>query len=99
MTSCLALHHHPAGSPHIPNDLFVKFLADFMDQDIDGIAFNFLSPAVNPLLNLRARKDDTRPLHESLHKREFSRREDMLYIPVLRLMRGKIEGDLAACNQ
>lgn len=58
--------------PDILDDVFVKFFADRVDQDIDRIAFRFLAPAVEPLLDLFARQDSAGSVHQSSHQREFA---------------------------
>src|SRR5665213_3159302 len=67
-----------------------------MDQDVDRVALDLLSPAVDLLLDLSAREDVSRALHEDTHQREFSCRQHPLHISILKLQGREIQSDIAA---
>src|SRR3954452_16674803 len=70
--SSLLLQHHPAGPANIVDDVLVEFLADRIDEHVDGVAFHLLPPSVQPLLQLDTGKDGAGPLHQGLHQRELT---------------------------
>ena len=73
-----------------------------MDQDVDGVAFNFVAPPVNALFDLRARENAPRPFDQRVHQGVFPRRKHLHYASARQLMRLSVEfrpaGDQQRCG-
>src|SRR5215472_15561990 len=67
-----------------------------MDQHVDGIALHLLAPAINLLLDLRAREDHSRPLHQHAQHRKLARGQNVLLPYVFRFMGSKVQRYLSA---
>lgn len=57
-----------------------------MDQDVDGVALDFITPSVNSFLDLRSRQDAAWPLYERVHEGVFAGGQDGRLAPVGQLV-------------
>ena len=54
LSGLLGFGHHPAYAAYVFNMLFADFLAQAVNQKIDGVAFHFFAPAVDFVFQLAA---------------------------------------------
>ena len=64
-----------------------------MDVDLDGVAFHFLAPAIQPLLELGARQHLAGPLQQRFEQREFAVRQIDGLAVAGHLMTGLVQRD------
>src|SRR5262245_49898815 len=79
--------HPVSDSAHVLDVFRAELLAEVVDVDLDGVALHFLAPAVEALLELRARQHLARSLEQRLEQRELAVRE---------VHRGTVARDLVA---
>jgi hypothetical protein len=53
-----------SNAPDVEYEIVSEFTTQSVDVDLDRVALDFLAPAVEPLLDLRARQDVSRALHQ-----------------------------------
>src|SRR6188508_1615596 len=70
-----------------------ELAAEGVDVDLDDVAFDFLAPAVQTFLDLRARQNTTRMLHQREQHGELPRRKRHRMSVLSHLPAGRIERD------
>src|SRR5262249_46598720 len=93
-TSRLAIDH-PTDSANIANCRGTELLAKSVNQELDGVALDFLVPAVNVLLELLPGQDGAGPCHKRMQKRVFACGQAAGLAICGRLISGRIETDNA----
>src|SRR5579871_772758 len=89
-TSCLR-PHAVADAAHRQDELRAELAAQPVDVHLHSVTLDLLSPAIQPLLNLRAREYRSRTLHQKLQQRKLTRRECNLDAVLGDAVRGRIE--------
>ena len=85
------LRHRPASTADVADDVLAEFSANVVDQNVDGIALDFVAPAIQSFRELRPRQDRTRARHQSRQKRELTARQNMRYVAMTDGTGGEVE--------
>src|ERR1700730_16404746 len=89
---------HPADSPDIAYCVGTDLLADGVDQEFDGVAFNFLVPAIDVPLEISAGQNDAWAAHQRLQQGEFACRQEACVFAVADFKSRGIEADAAVAQ-
>ena len=83
---------HPADAADVLDDVLSEFPPDIVDEYVDGIALDLVSPVVEPVLELAPREDRAGSFGESPDQRKLLRRQHRGLALIGHLVTREIEG-------
>src|SRR5258708_10457680 len=94
----ISLWHHPADPADILDNVLSEFAADIVDQHVDGVALDFVTPAVKGVFQLRAGENCPGTFHQGSQQGEFPCRQDLRDTAQPYLSARKVWGNFSRTN-